>query len=234
MHCECAALMKNEIEIESTTLHCIFKWALKANKWFLETFNPSSGYSLFFFFCPKSGEQKEWLVRLVSHRRAAADFLIKQAHTLSTKGDATGVNQEDSKGIKWTCEVELGECLFSLNNLCFSRKVWNCHVSEKSIVTVVFVYSISALGGSSALHIPAFPSGGCLIDYVPQVCHLLTNKVNTLCKAQFISVLCEETCLFVHLGIDIRYLFVIDQKKQIISRPQGKNTCIWPICNRIC
>uniref|UniRef100_A0A667ZLY2 BRISC and BRCA1-A complex member 2 n=1 Tax=Myripristis murdjan TaxID=586833 RepID=A0A667ZLY2_9TELE len=37
--------------------------------------------------------------------------------------------------------------------------------------------SISALGGSSALHIPAFPSGGCLIDYVPQVCQLLTNKV---------------------------------------------------------
>ncbi|XP_038176495.1 BRISC and BRCA1-A complex member 2 isoform X1 [Arvicola amphibius] len=35
----------------------------------------------------------------------------------------------------------------------------------------------SALGGSSALHIPAFPGGGCLIDYVPQVCHLLTNKV---------------------------------------------------------
>ncbi|RMC12511.1 hypothetical protein DUI87_10030 [Hirundo rustica rustica] len=34
-----------------------------------------------------------------------------------------------------------------------------------------------ALGGSSALHIPAFPGGGCLIDYVPQVCQLLTNKV---------------------------------------------------------
>ncbi|XP_067883827.1 BRISC and BRCA1-A complex member 2 isoform X2 [Heterodontus francisci] len=34
-----------------------------------------------------------------------------------------------------------------------------------------------ALGGTSALHIPPFPSGGCLIDYVPQVCQLLTNKV---------------------------------------------------------
>ncbi|XP_019739650.1 BRISC and BRCA1-A complex member 2 isoform X1 [Hippocampus comes] len=34
-----------------------------------------------------------------------------------------------------------------------------------------------ALGGASALHIPAFPSGGCLIDYVPQICQLLTNKV---------------------------------------------------------
>ncbi|KAG7267739.1 hypothetical protein CRUP_026087 [Coryphaenoides rupestris] len=33
-----------------------------------------------------------------------------------------------------------------------------------------------ALGGTSALHIPGFPSGGCLIDYVPQVCQLLTNK----------------------------------------------------------
>lgn len=43
----------------------------------------------------------------------------------------------------------------------------------------------SALGGSSALHIPAFPGGGCLIDYVPQVCHLLTNKVKGLppCEA---------------------------------------------------
>ncbi|MBN3313728.1 BABA2 protein, partial [Atractosteus spatula] len=36
---------------------------------------------------------------------------------------------------------------------------------------------LNALGGSSALHIPAFPGGGCLIDYVPQVCQLLTNKV---------------------------------------------------------
>ncbi|XP_051832188.1 BRISC and BRCA1-A complex member 2 isoform X2 [Antechinus flavipes] len=34
-----------------------------------------------------------------------------------------------------------------------------------------------ALGGSSALHIPSFPGGGCLIDYVPQICQLLTNKV---------------------------------------------------------
>uniref|UniRef100_A0A8C5MNH2 BRISC and BRCA1-A complex member 2 n=1 Tax=Leptobrachium leishanense TaxID=445787 RepID=A0A8C5MNH2_9ANUR len=34
-----------------------------------------------------------------------------------------------------------------------------------------------ALGGASALHIPTFPGGGCLIDYVPQVCQLLTNKV---------------------------------------------------------
>lgn len=41
----------------------------------------------------------------------------------------------------------------------------------------LFSCPFSALGGSSALHIPAFPGGGCLIDYVPQVCHLLTNKV---------------------------------------------------------
>ncbi|RXN35781.1 BRCA1-A complex subunit BRE [Labeo rohita] len=40
-----------------------------------------------------------------------------------------------------------------------------------------FFLNAVALGGSSALHIPAFPSGGCLIDYVPQVCQLLTNKV---------------------------------------------------------
>ncbi|XP_069464827.1 BRISC and BRCA1-A complex member 2 isoform X3 [Ambystoma mexicanum] len=34
-----------------------------------------------------------------------------------------------------------------------------------------------ALGGATALHIPTIPSGGCLIDYVPQVCQLITNKV---------------------------------------------------------
>lgn len=48
----------------------------------------------------------------------------------------------------------------------------------------LFVCSTSALGGSSALHIPAFPSGGCLIDYAPQVCQLLTSKVNILFIAQ--------------------------------------------------
>lgn len=44
---------------------------------------------------------------------------------------------------------------------------------------VLHCVSHSALGGPSALHIPAFPSGGCLIDYVPQVCQLLTNKVKS-------------------------------------------------------
>lgn len=34
-----------------------------------------------------------------------------------------------------------------------------------------------AVGGSSSLRIPAFPSGGCLMDYVPNVCQLLKNKV---------------------------------------------------------
>ncbi|KAG9336832.1 hypothetical protein JZ751_003180 [Albula glossodonta] len=43
-------------------------------------------------------------------------------------------------------------------------------------VAPLFPLPCHALGGSSALHIPAFPSGGCLIDYVPQVCQLLTNK----------------------------------------------------------
>lgn len=35
-----------------------------------------------------------------------------------------------------------------------------------------------ALGGAANLRIPAFPSGGCLIDYVPNVCQLLKNKVD--------------------------------------------------------
>ncbi|KAH0505607.1 BRCA1-A complex subunit BRE [Microtus ochrogaster] len=48
---------------------------------------------------------------------------------------------------------------------------------ELGIRDSTVLISESALGGSSALHIPAFPGGGCLIDYVPQVCHLLTNKV---------------------------------------------------------
>lgn len=66
------------------------------------------------------------------------------------------------------------------------------------------LFSISALGGSSALHIPAFPSGGCLIDYVPQVCQLLTNKVNVLGVIHFTlhnvirSALCQ---LFVTLNV---------------------------------
>lgn len=34
-----------------------------------------------------------------------------------------------------------------------------------------------ALGGGSNLRIPMFPSGGCLMDYVPQVCQLLKNKI---------------------------------------------------------
>ncbi|TNN47665.1 BRCA1-A complex subunit BRE [Liparis tanakae] len=43
---------------------------------------------------------------------------------------------------------------------------------------------LNALGGSSALHIPAFPSGGCLIDYVPQVCQLLNNKTQTTIRTE--------------------------------------------------
>lgn len=53
---------------------------------------------------------------------------------------------------------------------------WNTVFTDFWFVFVF--YSLSALGGPSALHIPAFPSGGCLIDYVPQVCQLLTNKVS--------------------------------------------------------
>uniref|UniRef100_A0A8C6P061 BRISC and BRCA1-A complex member 2 n=1 Tax=Nothobranchius furzeri TaxID=105023 RepID=A0A8C6P061_NOTFU len=51
------------------------------------------------------------------------------------------------------------------------------HTSNFQANSCLSFFPISALGGSSALHIPAFPSGGCLIDYVPQVCQLLTNKV---------------------------------------------------------
>ncbi|KAK1793196.1 hypothetical protein P4O66_011597 [Electrophorus voltai] len=49
--------------------------------------------------------------------------------------------------------------------------------SARGLPGVVCHLGRRALGGPSALHIPAFPSGGCLIDYVPQVCQLLTNKV---------------------------------------------------------
>lgn len=37
-----------------------------------------------------------------------------------------------------------------------------------------------ALGGSASLRIPAFPSGGCLMDYVPNVRQLLKNKVDQI------------------------------------------------------
>lgn len=36
------------------------------------------------------------------------------------------------------------------------------------------------LGGSTSLRIPAFPSGGCLMDYVPNVSQLLKNKVDQI------------------------------------------------------
>ncbi|XP_064599787.1 BRISC and BRCA1-A complex member 2-like [Liolophura sinensis] len=37
-----------------------------------------------------------------------------------------------------------------------------------------------ALGGSPNLRIPPFSNGGCLIDYIPSVCELLTNKVDQI------------------------------------------------------
>lgn len=37
-----------------------------------------------------------------------------------------------------------------------------------------------ALGGSSNMRIPGFPSGACLIDYVPDVTELLSNKVENI------------------------------------------------------
>ncbi|XP_033735949.1 BRISC and BRCA1-A complex member 2-like [Pecten maximus] len=38
----------------------------------------------------------------------------------------------------------------------------------------------NALGGSANLRIPPYPSGGCLLDYVPNVCDLLQNKVDQI------------------------------------------------------
>lgn len=37
-----------------------------------------------------------------------------------------------------------------------------------------------ALGGVGNKHIPSFPVGGCLMDYVPEVRKLLTDKVKTI------------------------------------------------------
>ncbi|CAH1791162.1 unnamed protein product [Owenia fusiformis] len=39
-----------------------------------------------------------------------------------------------------------------------------------------------ALGGSAGLRIPSFPSNGCMIDYVPSIKTLLTNKVDQTCE----------------------------------------------------
>lgn len=50
-------LHKNRKEWRKSSFICVFKWALKANKQFLETFNPSSGYSL--CFCPRSKKNEE-------------------------------------------------------------------------------------------------------------------------------------------------------------------------------
>ncbi|XP_038075430.1 BRISC and BRCA1-A complex member 2-like [Patiria miniata] len=38
------------------------------------------------------------------------------------------------------------------------------------------------LGGSASLRIPAFQNGGCLMDYVPNVCQLLENMVDQIVK----------------------------------------------------
>ncbi|ELU12901.1 hypothetical protein CAPTEDRAFT_112865 [Capitella teleta] len=40
-----------------------------------------------------------------------------------------------------------------------------------------------ALGGAMNLRIPGFPNGACLIDYVPNVQELLTNKVNQIVQS---------------------------------------------------
>ena len=92
------------------------------------------------------------------------------------------------------------------------------HMSVNYRPTVFFL-SISALGGSSALHIPAFPSGGCLIDYVPQVCQLLTNKVNVL--GVFILLYTMWSNLFC-----VNYLLVL----MSVYLKQGKIPYSWWTC----
>lgn len=73
--------------------------------------------------------------------------------------------------------------------------IFNIKQKWERLLTVASVsFLISALGGSSALHIPAFPSGGCLIDYVPQVCQLLTNKVKYVLLMSFAFVHGDPWC----------------------------------------
>lgn len=95
---------------------------------------------------------------------------------------------------------------FVMSYLCFSIHFWSDVKGKKHLNVYfhsVFVCSISALGGSSALHIPAFPSGGCLIDYAPQVCQLLTSKVNILFIAQLFNS--AETPVQVLITVGIFY-----------------------------
>lgn len=40
-----------------------------------------------------------------------------------------------------------------------------------------------ALGGSSSFHLPPFPSGSCLMDYVPIVAEQLRDRVSAMCVA---------------------------------------------------
>lgn len=61
-----------------------------------------------------------------------------------------------------------------MKDYCHSRHRIN---RSRDFLYVWFV-SFSAFGGSGNLRIPAFPSGGCLLDYVPDVYKLLQNKVD--------------------------------------------------------
>lgn len=121
---------------------------------------------------------REWLLRLVSHWGAAA-FLFKQAYSNLLQEQTT--HRVKKIRIKESFSWVYDELLL----LFYTLLVW-CERKDPNVrFHPLFVCSTSALGGSSALHIPAFPSGGCLIDYAPQVCQLLTSKVNIL----FIAIL---------------------------------------------
>ncbi|PNF31169.1 BRCA1-A complex subunit BRE [Cryptotermes secundus] len=52
-----------------------------------------------------------------------------------------------------------------------------------------------ALGGSSSFHLPPFPSGSCLMDYVPVVAEQLRDRVSAMCvtyekKKEYLGAFC--------------------------------------------
>uniref|UniRef100_A0A8C4R806 BRISC and BRCA1-A complex member 2 n=1 Tax=Eptatretus burgeri TaxID=7764 RepID=A0A8C4R806_EPTBU len=95
-----------------------------------------------------------------------------------------------------------------------------------------------ALGGVSSTHTPPFPSGGCLLDYVPQVCELLSRKIQYVVQSYHkrreyiaaflshfgraiveydaegftkLSLLLENDCLYCLIHIDLPIYFPRDQ-----------------------
>lgn len=87
----------------------------------------------------------------------------------------------------------------------------------------------SALGGSISLRIPAFPNGGCLIDYVPSVLELLRNKVSRNAAEIHHQVMIQTSwmisiCLCVSGWSDCQWLW---EEERIHQRlPQS----LWRVC----